>query len=433
MNHRGDPVSDPIMNGISGIIELQSATGTKAKQEVLKKNANSKPFRSLVYYALNPMLTYNVSEKTLRDASFSINDSTIQFTDIFSCCDYLAGLRAVNSETVLGVRKLLSKYDEQTRELLIGLLSKTLRLGVTAKTVNKIIPNLIPEWEVQQSYPIDKYPLKAGTEFWLTQKLNGVRATYYKGKLYARSGTPYKGLDHITSELSQWNDIVFDGELTLKDKGTLSDNEAFRVSTGIINSDTDDKSVIAFTVFDCVPVADFESETPRVTYSARREVIDKFASLSKQGGSVRFLPILYHGNDQSQIPELLDQMVREDKEGLIVNTDVPYKRTRHRGILKVKRFYTMDLHILRCEEGDGRLKGTLGAFVLDYKGNEVRVGTGFTDEQRSMYWERREGLNGSLCEVKYKEVSGDKKTGLESLQFPVFVRLRDDKAEASYG
>lgn len=70
-------------------------------------------------------------------------------------------------------------------------------------------------------------------------------------------------------------------------------------------------------------------------------------------------------------------MVREDKEGLMVNFDVPYKRKRHNGILKVKRFYTMDLHILRCEEGSGRLAGTLGAFVLDYKGNEVNVGSGF--------------------------------------------------------
>ena len=52
----------------------------------------------------------------------------------------------------------------------------------------------------------------------------------------------------------------------------------------------------------------------------------------------------------------------------MVNLDVPYKRKRHNGILKVKRFYTMDLPIIECEEGSGRLAGTLGAFVLNYKG-----------------------------------------------------------------
>lgn len=116
----------------------------------------------------------------------------------------------------------------------------------------------------------------------------------------------------------------------------------------------------------------------------------------------------------------------------MVNLDVPYKRKRHNGILKVKRFYTMDLPIIECEEGSGRLAGTLGAFVLNYKGNEVRVGSGFTDEQREAYWRRREELAGVLCEVKYKEISSDKNTGAESLQFPVFITLRTDKEDVSY-
>ena len=153
----------------------------------------------------------------------------------------------------------------------------------------------------------------------------------------------------------------------------------------------------------------------------------------REGSPVRILPVLYSGTDQSKIPELLDQMVREDKEGLMVNLDVPYKCRRHNGILKVKRFYTMDLPIVACEEGSSRLAGVLGAFVLNYKGNEVRVGSGFTDEQRIHYWDCRDDLTGVLCEVKYKEISYDKNTGAESLQFPIFVGLREDKNEVSYG
>ena len=79
------------------------------------------------------------------------------------------------------------------------------------------------------------------------------------------------------------------------------------------------------------------------------------------------------------------------------------------------------------------MRSVLGAFVLNYKGNEVRVGSGFTDEQRVYYWEHRDELTDVLCEVKYKEISYDKNTGAESLQFPVFVQLRTDKNEASYG
>ena len=95
---------------------------------------------------------------------------------------------------------------------------------------------------MQQAYPIDKYPVEEDTEFWLTQKLNGVRATYYKGQLYARSGVPYEGLEHILDvlKIDDADSYVFDGELTLRDKGTLSDNEAFRKAAGIINSENED-------------------------------------------------------------------------------------------------------------------------------------------------------------------------------------------------
>lgn len=426
--------------GIASILELQKVTGANAKQEVIRQHADDEWFKMFLYFALNPLLTYNLSEKTLAktdsDDAVLANTRLIFFNNIFECCEFLSRLRGVDDATVRQVKLLLYNHcGKSEREVYIKLLAKTLRLGVTAKTVNKIIPGLIPEWEVQQAFPIEKHPIPNGTKFWLTQKLNGVRATFYNGQLIARSGVPYKGLDHIIKEISwvQNAGFVLDGELTLKDKGSLSDNEAFRMATGILNSDDVYKTSICFTIFDAISIRDFESPEPKVQYANRRIVLNELADSLVDAEYVSVLPVLYSGTDQSKIDEYLEQMVREDKEGLMTNLDVPYKRTRHKGILKIKRFYTMDLPIVRCEEGTGRLEGTLGAFVLEYKGNEVKVGSGFTDEQREAYWQQRDSIAGTLCEVKYKEISSDKNTGLESLQFPVFVRLRTDKTEVSYG
>lgn len=423
------------------IYKLQSISGAKAKCDFIKSHDEDPYFKRFLYFALNPLITYNISKKSL-DKLMSGNNADGQklifFNDIFECCEHLSRLRSMDDATLRQIKTLLDmKYPEQEeKELYMQLLSKTVRLGITGKTINKIIPNLIPEWEVQQAYPVDKYPLKDGTEFWLTQKLNGARATLYEGQLLARSGMPYKGLEHITDALS-WLRVagfVADGELTLKDKGSLSDNEAFRVATGVLNSDSVNKTVICYTIFDMIPVKDFDALKPQVTYKYRRDILNQFAErIADTDGAVKVLPVLYHGTDQSKIEELLEQMVREDKEGLMINTDAPYRRTRHKGILKVKRFYTMDLPISRCEEGTGRLSGTLGAFVLKYKENEVKVGSGFTDEQREQFWNNRDDMEGLLCEVKYKEISQDKGTGLESLQFPVFVGIRTDKTEVSYG
>ena len=426
--------------GYKDIYKLQSIAGANAKCEFIKAHRDDTYFKRFLYFALNPMLTYNISKKStdklMAEENFD-GQKLIFFNDIFECCEHLSRLRGMDDATLRQVKMLLNvKYPEMDeRELYIQLLSKKVRLGIAAKTINKIIPNLIPEWEVQQAYTVEKYPLKEGTEFWLTQKLNGARATLYEGQLLARSGMPYKGLEHITDALS-WLRVagfVADGELTLKDKGDLSDNEAFRVSTGILNSDNVNKTVICYTIFDMIPVKDFDALKPQVTYRYRRDILNQFAErIADTDGAVNVLPVLYHGTDQSKIEELLEQMVREDKEGLMINTDVPYRRTRHKGILKVKRFYTMDLPIIRCEEGTGRLSGTLGAFVLKYKENEVKVGSGFTDEQREQFWNNRDDMEGLLCEVKYKEISQDKGTGLESLQFPVFVGIRTDKTEVSY-
>ena len=88
--------------------------------------------------------------------------------------------------------------------------------------------------------------------------------------------------------------------------------------------------------------------------------------------------------------------------------------------------------VIGYEEGDGRLKGTLGTLFVDYKGNRVGVGSGYTDEQRTLIWANKDNIEGAIIEVKYKEITKDKKTGLESLQFPVFVGIRNDKTEPSY-
>lgn len=419
---------------IEYIRSIQAATGTKEKHNIIVAHKEDEVFTRLLFYACNPMLTYKLTAQTLeQDAGYN-PAITLVFTDIFEVCESLSSRRALDDVTRYQVLAFLSMQPEYEKSFYKELLAKTLRLGVTAKSINKAIPNLIPEWEVQQAYPIEKYPLKDGVWFSVTEKLNGVRATFYRGELIGRSGVPFSGLDHITNKFTGMEDIVFDGELTLKDKHGLSDNEAFRKATGIINSDDADKTEILYTIFDVLPLAAFERGESEDVYDHRRLVLETLALSSfYRDENVRVLYPLYQGRDQSVIPALLEQMVSEDKEGLMINLNVPYKRRRHNGILKVKRFYTMDLPIIRCEEGSGRLAGTLGAIVVDFKGNEVNVGSGFTDEQRTWIWNNRASVIDVLAEVKYKEISSDKSTGDCSLQFPIFISLRTDKTDVSYG
>lgn len=404
-------------------IELQSISGTKAKQQFLLDN-RCEDFDTFLKWLLNPQIVTGIDKKKLKKKTTAKPPFWLYY-DITFVFDYLKENNTGRDVDVALCQEYIKKYPDYT-DFLTSVFTKSLKLGVDVKLVNKTYgDDFIFNWEIQQAYPIEKYPLKPNTWITITQKCNGVRATYYRGKIMARSGVEFKGLDHIVNELDAvYSNYVLDGELMLKDKTGLTDNEAFRKATGIINSDGD-KSEICMTVFDCLPVADFDSPTPKMRYSQRRRLMDGLEDTD----NVRVLPVLYQGTDHTQIPILLDKMVAEDKEGLMVNLDVPYKRKRHFGILKVKRFYTMDLRVVSVEEGEGKYVGMLGKANVEFNGNIVGVGSGFTDEQRIKYWEDKDYLVNKIIEVKYKEISIDKKTGLQSLQFPVLVCVREDKTE----
>ena len=112
------------------------------------------------------------------------------------------------------------------------------------------------------------------------------------------------------------------------------------------------------------------------------------------------------------------------------NTRYEFKRTT--GLIKIKSFHEVDLRCLEVHEGEGKYIGTLGAITVNYKGNKVQVGSGFTDEQRKYYWENQEQILDKIVTVKYKEESKNKDNDLLSLQFPVFMEVRTDKDEESY-
>lgn len=430
--------------------KLQKATKKTAKATILldaKNELGENPLFFFLDFILDPQVTTGISKAKINRKVTIRDDMPHTFQDI---CLYLSEHNTGTDEDISMAVSYIY-WNASHKDFLIRVFTKNLPLGVEAATVNKIFgKTVIPVWEVQQGYPIDKVKLKPGIWFSLSRKMNGNRGTFYRGKFISRQGQEFTGLDHIKNDIIQElgdksliNKFVYDGELVYRNDEGLSDGEAFRIGTGILNSDTD-KSKIKFVVFDLIPTDEFEngkSDVPdeygyyATPYVIRRGWLEELAEIIEEYElkNIEAVPLVYEGNDQSVIPRWLDYAVEHGWEGLVLNTDVPYKRSRHTGCLKIKRFYTVDLRITAVEEGQNRLAGTMGALVVDYKGNELRVGSGFDDAIRAAVWANPDDYIGRIIEVKYKETTTDKKTGIESLQFPVFVRFRDDKSEVSYG
>lgn len=432
--------------------QLQSISSTKAKQQFLIDN-RCDDFDFFLKWLLNPQIVTGVDKKKLkkkikqqfRQGIFDLSDIMNYLTehntgtdiDVLMCQDFINGLAFYGSDEAGE-----NKVDDvcQLQDFIGKVITKSLKLGVDVKLVNKAYgKGFIPVHEVQLGSSRDKLRLKDNEVFFLTQKLNGVRCTYVNGKLISRQGTEFTGLDHIvdaihkTEEKYDNQNMVLDGELIHKNDGTLSDNDNFRLGTGIINAKEGDKSSIMFMVFDILPYDDFVEGKSKANYSLRRAWLDTLSGIFNGiTGCVKVVPLLYSGVDQSRIDGWLAFADNHGWEGIMLNRDAPYQCKRTSDLVKIKSFKFSDLRIIGYEEGDGKYKGMLGAIIVDYKGNSVNVGSGFDEAERVELWKNPDGLIGKIATIKYKEVSKNKDTGLESLQFPVWNGLREDKDEVSY-
>lgn len=418
--------------------QIQKTSSLNDKKKIIAENKNNELFKKCLKFLLDSNVITGISSKKINKQVKPSSDLVLYhlcesstFEDVI---DYLEENNTGKDDNIYEVQIFLTGHQEN-RDFYEQMITKKFRLGADAKLVNKCIPGLIPVWEVQLGSAYDKLKLQKGAWFSLSQKLNGNRASFYRGKMISRQGKEFTGMQHIISDLEQlgmgW---FYDGELIRKNVDNLSDGENFRIGTGIINSDAESKNEIKFVVFDYFPESEISNGQSSAKYKVRRDMLNGLRKTIKEKNlkNVEVVTMVYEGTDQSQIMKWLDYAVDNGWEGLMLNKDATYKCKRTTDLIKIKRFYTMDLPIVNVVEGDGKLKGTMGSLVVQYKDNTVNVGSGFDDKTRKLFWEKRESLIGRIIEVKYKEITSDKKTKLDSLQFPIFIRLREPDKCVSY-
>lgn len=420
--------------------QIQETKSLNDKKAIIAGNKNNELFKKCLKFLLDGNIVTGISNSKINKISKNTSKENVtqELKSFEEVMEYLKEHNTGKDEDIANVKSFIYDhyiFDDNEFLFYVQMVTKKYKLGIDSKTVNKCIPGLIPTWDVQLGSSYEKLKLKENEWFSLSQKMNGNRASYYQGKLMSRQGKEFTGMQHIISDLEQlgigW---FYDGELVRKNIDNLSDGQNFRIGTGIINSDSESKNEIKFVIFDCFPESDIKNKESTAKYKLRRKMLNKLREViaEKNLKNIEIVTMVYEGTDQSQIVKWLDYAIEQGWEGLMLNKDATYKCKRTTDLIKIKKFYTMDLSVVGVLEGEGRLKGTLGALVVKYKENTVNVGSGFDDETRKNLWKKRELLIGQVIEVKYKEISKDKKTGLESLQFPIYVGLRENGKCVSY-
>lgn len=232
--------------------KLQDTSGKKEKENIIRIHKDNELFKQCLVFLLDDNITTGIAKKSLtKDIKY--NGYTIRY-DWTELMRYLQENNTGRDIDILTVQSFLMTQDEEDKWFYEGMIAKSLKLGCDKKTVNKSIPNLIFEWNVQLGSPFDKLRLKKNEYFYLSQKMNGIRASFYDGQFLSRQGKEIMGMQHIIDDIQSLTggaDMFFDGELIRKNVDNISDNENFRIGTGIINSDTEKKDEIKFVIFDC--------------------------------------------------------------------------------------------------------------------------------------------------------------------------------------
>lgn len=418
------------------VTEITASNSKKYKQDVLQKYKDDSVVHRYLKIAFDPYAVYGISTKKLHKSVPAT--SIVGIHSIFELFTYLTQHNTGTDQIVGLCQDFLdgvAACDRESADLLEKLICKDLSIGCEAKTINSVIPGLIPTFEVQLAQKYFEKPERLeGKTFALTTKIDGGRIIAIREtdgvSFFTRAGQRYEGLVDLEKEMMETfpAGTVLDGEITILNDAGIPSKEAYKRAMKITRSDGE-KHGLKMKVFDTMSITEWKNQKCTDDYVTRRAILEGlYFQPAIKRTYFELLPVLYRGSDTSKVLEYLEEAIANNEEGVMINIcDAVYEFGRTWNLMKVKKMNTLDLEVVDYEEGSGRLAGTLGAIHVRYKnGNIVKVGSGFSDDLRKQIWNHDVMIVGKIVEIQYFEESTNADGGI-SLRFPVFKDFRLDK------
>lgn len=423
-----------IINLMEAFNNVEKESSRTMKESLLELyGSRVEGFKETLQFVYNPFIVTGLAKKKINKdlgAQPYINENNT----LLHMFGYLQEHCTGTDEIVRNVQSWILGQPEETHEFLKNIFIKDLKVGITSSTINKVFgKNFIPKYDVMLASKWEDHCHKIKGDFQVSLKLDGIRCTVFNEesgpKFFTRQGHLMEGLIELVQIFKRLpTGYVYDGELIARNLKQLNSDDLFRYTQKLVRKDGV-KTDIEFYAFDMLPIEEFHEGKSKDDLLHRVGGL-RYEVLNLDEPLFKLVPIYYVGNDQEKVYEILEQVTADGYEGLMVSpANSHYETKRSRTLLKVKKFHTVDLMITGFEEH--KHIGKLGSLVVDYKGYEVNVGSGFTDAERLSLWPQRHDLIGKIVEVGYFEESKNQDGGI-SLRFPTFKHLRPDKTEPSY-
>ena len=237
--------------------------------------------------------------------------------------------------------------------------------------------------------------------YWVSEKLDGVRAWWDGESLYSRQGNRFNAPAAFVEGFPK---AALDGELWMG-RGT------FERLSGIVRRQATREDAwrgVRYMVFDLPGHAG--------TFDQRLDHLKELFSATETSriGLVEQFRVA----DEAELMAMLDRIVASGGEGLMLRRgDSYYRRGRSNDLLKLKVHQDAEAVVVAHLPGRGKYTGMLGSLVVEMPdGRRFKLGTGFSDEMR-----RRPPPVGTT--ITYKHYG---KTSNGIPRFASFLRVRHE-------
>jgi len=432
-------------NYVWGMVrDLRATSSTIDKQGIIEDycNHNSEAAnftRKILLYTYHPLWQYNVTSDNLKKKNSLRGKSYKNFFDLL---DDLKSRKITGHDAIGAVHTFIDAHSnkDNIEELIYCIIDKDLKTRAGDKIINKAIPDHIPEFSVALA---DKYEPKLvdwKDGWYVSRKIDGARCIGIVDSngdttFYSRTGKEFDTLSIVRSGIKALNitDVVFDGELCLVDD---DGNEDFQ---GVMKQLKKKDHTIpnpSYKIFDMISHDEFYSKKGQsnkpysIRYGNLLEVM--------RDNSCTCLSVLGQDliKDDDHFAEWTSRANEYNWEGLMLRANEPYKGKRSKDLLKYKSFFDNEYEVVDLEMGPFRYvknsaeheETMLSCVTIKHKNHDVRVGSGFSIEQRQDFYKHPKKILGKIITVQYFSESENQDGGI-SLRFPTFKYLHGDSRD----
>lgn len=380
----------------------------------------------------------NVLKKDLSQKGLFVGK---KYTMLWDLLNDLSNRVITGHQAIMAVQQFLKGlYNEKWEKLVLDIIDKDLKCGLSEVTINKVCGDVIKTYDccLAQKFDAKKHIL---TSDWVIErKLDGARVQIINKngqiRAFSRQGKEFTTLGKVIDELSgkMPENTVFDGEVCLVDEKGLESFQGIMKEIKRKDHTIENPLVLCF---DMLTLEEFENKKGTTHYTARMERLKEWYNLQKWNTQNKVAKHLSIVNYEYYSPKVLEEWSKRVQEygweGLMFRKDVGYEGKRTNNLLKFKSFLDAEFRVEAIEEGDAQelIDGKMvkikcvGSLIINYKGSKVGVGTGLSLAQRKRWYEHPEEIIGKQICVKFFEETIDQ-NGNPSLRFPVLKFIFDE-------